>query len=461
MLTFSFFCAAPRLVLVAVAALLVAPFSAGALGAQMSPRRGASSDAAPQLDSLIARALSISAALRAEDARARAAQALIAPAGARPDPMLMAGVRNLPLSSPSLSRDEMTMSMVGIAQAIPYRGKLRLRSRVAESASQAASARSAAVRLTVARQVTEAYYNLAGARLVLDAVARQQRLASAMTPAVEARYAAGTAAQADVLATRNEIALLAQEGAVIAEEARAALADLNVLLDQAPDAAVEARFPEHVVRAALGDSARAAPFTSAALGARLTDSPLVPTDSIIALAVRRNPRVQEHEAMIFAQGAAAALAAREHLPDIDVSLEYGYRPGNADMVSAVISVPLPFQRARKQTQLASAAKFELEAHEAEHHAEITELRREVARLTSVLERSRAQLALSRRSVLPQTRAVTESATASYGSGRGDFATLLAALRSGYAAEAQYVRALQEFAVTLAALEELAGGEVLR
>ena len=165
--------------------------------------------------------------------------------------------------------------------------------------------------------------------------------------------------------------------------------------------------------------------------------------------------------MIAARGAAAELAAREHLPDVDVSLEYGYRPGHADMVSAVVSVPLPFQRARKQTQLASAAKLELEAHEADHHAEITELRREVARLTSVLERSRAQLALSRRSVLPQTSAATESATASYRAGRGEFVALLTALRSAYAAESQYVRSLQEFAVTLAALEELAGGEVLR
>jgi outer membrane protein TolC len=35
------------------------------------------------------------------------------------------------------------------------------------------------------------------------------------------------------------------------------------------------------------------------------------------------------------------------------------------------------------------------------------------------------------------------------------------MRSAYAAETQYVRALQEFAVTLAELEALVGGEVLR
>jgi len=165
--------------------------------------------------------------------------------------------------------------------------------------------------------------------------------------------------------------------------------------------------------------------------------------------------------MIEAQGAAAELAAREHLPDVDVSLEYGYRTGHADMVSAVVSVPLPLQRARKQRELASAAKFELEAREADHHAEITALRRDIARLTSALERSRSQIALSRRSLLPQANAVTVSVSASYRAGRGEFATLLSAMRSAYAAETQYIRALQEFAVTLAELEALAGGEVLR
>lgn len=353
------------------------------------------------------------------------------------------------------------MSMVGVGQTLPYPGKLDLRSRIARAESDAAAARAADARLAVTRQVTEAYYTLIGARLVLDAVRRQQHIAAGIAPAVEARYAAGTAAQSDVVATRSEIALLAQEGAEVAEEERAALGTLNALLDRPADAQIEAAFPERVLRAALGDTTRPAPFTSAVLGARVTDSPLLPADSIVALAVRRNPRVQEHEAMIAAQGAAAELAAREHLPDVDVSLEYGYRAGHTDMVSAVVSVPLPLQRSRKQRELVSAARFELEAHEADHHAEITALRREVARLTSALERSRAILALSRRSVLPQARAATVSATASYQAGRGDFVALLTSIRSAYEAETRYIRALQDFALTLAELEALAGLEVLR
>ena len=432
------------------------------LPAQGLPQPGGASRSAPsQLDSLIADALSASAMLRAEGARTRAARSRVAPAGAHPDPMLMAGVRNVPVTTPGLAGDDMTMSMLGIAQTIPYPGKLGLRTRVAKAEARVADARHEEARLVVTRQVTVAYYTLAATRLVLDVVARQQQLAVALSPAVEARYTAGTASQADLVTTRSEIALLAQEGAAVAEDARAAIGALDALLDRPWDGAIDARFPDRILRAALGDSARPTPFVSAVLGARLDDSPLLPVDSIVALAVQRNPRVREHEALIAAQAASAQLAARDQLPDINVSVEYGYRVGRPDMVSAVIAVPLPLQLSRKQRQLTAAARADLEAHEADHHAEITTLRREVARLTSALERSRAQLALSRRAVLPQVNGAAVSALATYRAGRSEFTTVLTAMRSAYAAESQDIRTLQEFAITLAELEELAGGEVLR
>src|SRR5687767_12645163 len=51
---------------------------------------------ATPLDSLVARALEVSPRLRASRARVEAAEARVAPAGARPDPMLMAGIQNFP-----------------------------------------------------------------------------------------------------------------------------------------------------------------------------------------------------------------------------------------------------------------------------------------------------------------------------------------------------------------------------
>ena len=56
--------------------------------------------------------------IRAAGARLDAARSRIAPAGARPDPMIMAGFQNVPAARPSLSREDMTMAMVGVSQTI-------------------------------------------------------------------------------------------------------------------------------------------------------------------------------------------------------------------------------------------------------------------------------------------------------------------------------------------------------
>src|SRR5688572_10005265 len=57
-------------------------------------------DSGQQLDSLMALARRESPAVLAAEARLRAARANVGPAGAFADPMLMAGVVNLPLGSP-------------------------------------------------------------------------------------------------------------------------------------------------------------------------------------------------------------------------------------------------------------------------------------------------------------------------------------------------------------------------
>src|SRR6266581_3649249 len=101
-------------------------------------------------DSLVARALSASPIVHAAEARVDAVRARVAPASAPPDPMLMAGVVNQPLSraqaapathgSPATTGgpDPMTMHMIGVEQTFPYPGKLALRRRAVEREVDAA-----------------------------------------------------------------------------------------------------------------------------------------------------------------------------------------------------------------------------------------------------------------------------------------------------------------------------------
>ena len=413
-----------------------------------------------ELESLIRLATESSPAVRAALARVEAARARIGPAGARPDPMLMAGIQNLPISEPGFA-GEMTMKMVGIGQTIPYPGKLSLSSRAAASGLLAARSELEGARLRVREAVERAYYDLAYLDRALDVVARNQRLLVDFMRVTEARYGVGTGGQEEVLRVRVEAARLGEEAVALAEQRRAVLAQLNAVLDRASDTPVSApAIPRRVGRAAVADSAGEIRFVSSALGARAANSPLPALETLQATAIQRNPLLRAHEAMIAAQTARVERARKEHLPDFDVSLSYGQRAGFSDMVSAQISIPLPVQRGRKQDLLVAEARSELAALHAEHDEQVNALRADVARLHAELERDRAQLALYVKAILPQGRAALTSATAGYQVGRADFLTLLDAQATLFTYETTYFRVLSEFAKTLAELERVVGEEIV-
>jgi outer membrane protein, heavy metal efflux system len=413
------------------------------------------------IDSLVVRALAVSPQLRAARERLRAAEARVHPAGARPDPMLMAGIQNLPLTDPGFN-EPMTMKMVGVGQALPFPGKLALRTRAAVRELAAVDAELAGTALAVEEGVKGAYYDLAYLDRALEIVERNRLLLIDLLKVTETRYGVGTGGQEDVLRVRVELARLGEEAVAIIEERRAALARLNAVLDRPSELPIaNPVVPRRVARAAVADSAASIRFVSATLGARAADSPLPSLETLQAVAVRQSPMLRAVQARIDAQGARAELAQKDHLPDFDVALSYGQRDGFRDMISAQVSVPLPLQRGRKQNQFVVEARAELAALEAERDDRVNTLRAEVARLHAALERDRAQLALYVKAIIPQGRATLTSATAAYQVGRADFLTLLDAQSTLFNYETNYFRVLSAFAKTLAELERVVGEEIVQ
>ena len=451
--------------------------SSHALATRAAARDAASDGSA--LDSLLAHALAVSPAVKGAAARADAARHRALAADVLPDPMLMAGIQNLPLGKEPASRsgamptspggpDPMTMRMIGVGQTVPYPGKLALRRRVAEREVESAQASLDAVRRQVARDVKDAYYELAFVDQAVAIVERNQDVLTGLIRATEARYSVGNAGQQgvglqDVLKARVEATRLAETAAGLSEQRRATLARLNALLDRSSETPVDHPVvPATIARAAVAPAADEIRFTSAALGARAAGSPLPPLAALQEEAVRGSPELREHEAMIAAQAARVELARRERLPDVDVSLQYGQRGGGLpDMVSATVSVPVPVFKRRKQDQLVAEAAGQLDAVHAEHVARVNKLRAEVAGLVSEIEQARTQLALYAKAILPQGRASLGAATASYQAGTVGFLTVLDGQATLFNYETEYFRALTDFAKHLAELERVVGKEILR
>jgi len=417
---------------------------------------------AQSLDSLLRAAEASHPSVRGARAHLDAARLRISPAGARPDPTFMAGVQNLPISSPSFTRDEMTMTMVGIGITIPAPGKLALRTRAARGDAQVASAAVESAARDVERDVRDGYYDAVAASELFQLASQSQSLVAASLRPANARYVSGAGSQSDILAARVSATRLAADGVAFAEDRRAALSRLAAAagLDRVSEPREGWSWPDRVLRAALGDTTRAPTFTDSTLSARVAASPIPSQDSLLAFATSHNPELLMQDAMINAASARAALAEHATRPDVDLAVQYGARAGRADMVSATVSVPLPLQHRTKQESETAAARADVEALHAEHQAQLVALRRDIDRFSDALERDRTQLAMYRSAIIPQARATVAVALASYSANRASLASLVDAETAALAYQTQYVRTLLDFAKTLADLERLIGAEVV-
>ena len=412
---------------------------------------------------------SVNPAIIAARNRVAAARARIGPASAWPDPMLMAGIQNLPLGKMSaqgmaastLPGEDMTMKMIGVSQTIPYPGKPGLRRRIAELEVNAAFAAVQISSLDAERDVKKSYFELSYLDRAIEIVNQNQPVLVNVIRVAEAHYAAGLTGQQDVLKARVEATRLGETASALLEQRRSVLAELNGLLDRESATPVSsAQIPDRVTRAALASDPARIRFATQVLGSRAADSPLPPLATLQEFALNQNARLRERQAMIAAQSRRVALAEKAVKPDIDLSLQYGQRNQRPDMISAVVSIPLPIHKRARQDQEISEARSELAAMQAEQTGEINKLRAEVARLVSDLERNRTQLALYAKAILPQSQAAVSSSLASYQAGKSDLLSVLDNQGTLFAYETANYRALVDFAKTLADLEAVVGGEVL-
>jgi len=430
-----------------------------------SPAVAAAQDAPPwNLDALVAEAEANNPKILAARRAAEAAIARVPQAGAPPDPMLAAGVMNLPISMPSLAADRMTMASVGLGAVLPFPGKLGLRQEIARLQAEAAEREAERVRRRVVADVKAAYYEIYFLDRALDVTERNEALVADFARLTSVRYGVGQGTQPDVLKAQVERTGLEDRLVQLRQQRVSALARLNALLGRPTGAPLpETELPELVRAAASVYSAAAAPtFASTAVdreeGATVGGRSVA---DLQQLALEHNPMIQAHRRRIEAQRRAVALAGKAKLPDVQVSAGYGYRAGAGDVLSFNVSVPVPIFAARKQDRHVDEAAATLAEYEAQYDGIVNELNAEIARFVADIERARSQLVLLRDGILPQARASLASATSAYRVGSVDFLTLLDAQVKLYRHELDHHRLLADFAMNVAALERAVGTEVLR
>jgi len=396
------------------------------------------------LRSLVAEALARNQTVAQRQAAVRAATLRIRPAGTLPDPTLSVGVMDLALPHFAFNQSDFTEADAELSQEIPWPGSLGARSGVMRAAAAGARAEAGTVRREVATAMAAAYYRLRYVVTALETLRRQLELLNVAVQLSTTRYATGTAPQSDPLQAKLARDRLRSEAFALESERVAALAALNALRSRAP-----------------GESIGVAPIDPGVM--RAAAVPLLPADSLVALAVAAHPRLAARRAAVEQATQSIRVERLGARPDFTLSARYGYRPvvsgsNLPDFFSAFVGVRLPIWAWRKQNRLADAARADSAAAAAELRDTELQLSRDVTETAARVQTGEQRLVLLVDGVVPNARGTVESVLRSYEVGRAEFLTLLSVEDALYRAELEAVTVAADYATQLVMLRQLTAGE---
>ncbi|MFL9981384.1 TolC family protein [Paraburkholderia graminis] len=380
------------------------------------------------LDAALQSATDRSAAMGAAQASVRASSEVAVKAGQLPDPMLKAGVDNLPVSGQqkyTIGQDFMTMRRIGVEQEWVSGDKRRLRSALANDVVDRERAGYLAQLANTRQQTAAAWLNAVYAK---KAVSLQQELVGHMTHELEATKASYRGAKATAADVTQAQAMLAQT----------------------QDQLLKAR---QTFQTALIGLSR----WTATPASDVTGEPPAPQSYVSSLPPEELRDVQP--ALIAASrdiavaDADTAVANSDRSPNWTWEVSYQQRGGAySNMVSVGVSIPLPINRKNRQNRDAAekaelGTKARLMYEDAQRQVE-ADIRTQAATLAS----GRDRIDNLRNSLLPAADQRALLATAAYKAGTGSLADTFAARRAQLDAQLQVLDLQRDVSQTWAKLE---------
>lgn len=341
--------------------------------------------------------------LRASEENVAAAKSAQIASGELPDPKMALSVDNLPIEGAdrySLSRDFMTMRRIGLMQEFPNQAKREARVAAARGQVASAEAQTDIARLGVLRETAVAWIGRDTVERQLariDALSEENRLLEA---AVRAQLAGGKAMATEIVAPRQEAALIEERRDDLRARRERAIASLRRWIGATADAPLQGTAPDW-------------PIVRDTLAHRLHQHPEL-------VAFNSRERVLDAEV-------AEAQAAKKP----DWALEFAYQQRGqqfGDMVSLQISFDLPLFSASRQDPKIAAKRAERAGLDAEREASLREHAAmleadfaEYQRLANAVKRQREVL-------LPLAEEKIDLALAAWRGGKGNLVDLIAARR---------------------------------
>jgi outer membrane protein TolC len=367
------------------------------------------------LDAAIEHALRDAPQVLSAQASLESAQDLRTSAGRLPDPELIVGIDNLPVTGSdqySLTRDFMTMSKVGVMQEIPAGAKRRLRADLASREADVAEAQLRATRFEIASATAEAWVGAATSEENLARLRALRRDLDTQSSAARAALASGRSTAADALSSESVLAQIDNQLLELEQRRAMSRAELTRWVgNEASNTLAELPWRREL------------DVTPATLAENVAfHAPLAPI-----------------AARVEAARTAVDLARAEKRSDWSTELTYAKRgPDYSDMVSLEFRVGLPLFAKNRQNPAIAAKLANVRAAEAEEESALRMHRAEIEGMAASWRLGRRRLEHFDATLLPLAKDRTRAAISSYGAGRGDLRAVLEALRDEVELQRQYV-----------------------
>ncbi|MCP2089426.1 UNVERIFIED_ORG: outer membrane protein TolC [Paraburkholderia sediminicola] len=407
-----------------------APLRARSLFAALILASGAAhaQQASYTLDAALQAATDRSSAMGAAQASVRASSDAAVRAGQLPDPMLKAGIDNLPVNGSqrfTIGQDFMTMRRIGIEQEWVSGDKRRLLSARANDVVDRERAGYLLQLVNTRQQTASAWLSAIYAK---QALALQQELVRHMgheLDATKASYRAAKASAADVVQAQAMLAQTRDQLLKAQQTFQTALIGLS-------------RWTATPVLDVSGDPPAPQSYVSSLPPDELRD-----VQPVLVAAARD----------IAVADADTAVANSDRSPNWTWEVSYQQRGGQySNMVSVGVSIPLPINRKNRQNRDADekaelGTKARLMYEDAQRQVE-ADIRTQSATLASGRER----IAHLTDSLLPAADRRVQLAAAAYQAGSGSLADAFAARRALLDAQLQVLDLRREVSQTWAQLE---------
>ena len=374
-------------------------------------------------------------------ARAEAMAAIPSQAGTLPDPEISFSAANLPVNTFNTAQVDMTQIGPGISQAIPFPGKLALRSSAATFEAKAALENVTEARWWLLSNVKRIWWQIFYLDHALQVVKDNQQLLEQFIQITRTKYEVGEGLQQDILLAQLEQSNLMDQQLKLEGARHNSVAKLNALLDRVANQSI--RLPKVITEE---------------LPAILSEPELY------QLAEHSRALLTSKHESINAAKARVDLAKKDFYPDFKLRASYGFRRDNPmgidrdDFLTLGMSMTVPIFLDRKQAKAVDQRNSELMQQKYMLQDEWNKVRAEISQIYSDFQRASKQTILFKTGIIPQARQTVASMLVGYQVNKVDFLNLVRSQIALLNNELQYWNAFAEANQALANLTAAVGKE---